>query len=97
LIFLLILLIVFKPDTFIWLKNAFKPVIYAFILAYLLDSVVKFFMRKLKVNRVQGIFLACICLIGIVSTLFYIAVPIIVQNINAISSFFLDEILILFR
>ncbi len=81
---------IFKTSTAIWLLSALKPLIYAFILAFLLDSVVRFFERKLKIRRNQGIFLACLLLLGIVVTLFYIIVPKLVENINAISSFFLD-------
>jgi predicted PurR-regulated permease PerM len=43
----------------------------AVIIAYLLDSVVTFFMRKLKVRRCQGILLACIILIGLIGFLVY--------------------------
>lgn len=87
---LLILLIVFNPGAFSWIIDSFKPIIYALIIAYLLDSVVEFFMRKLKVRRAQGIFLACIILIGIISTLIYKVVPQIVENINNIVSFIMD-------
>lgn len=90
LILFLILLIVFSPDTFGWITVSFKPVIYALILAYLLDSAVKFFVKKLKIRRVQGIFLACLLLLGLIVFLIYIIVPKIVENINAIASFFIN-------
>ncbi|WP_326907714.1 AI-2E family transporter [Sedimentibacter sp. MB31-C6] len=90
LILFLILLIVFSPDTFRWITVSFKPVIYALILAYLLDSAVKFFVNKLKIRRVQGIFLACLLLLGLIVFLIYIIVPKIVENINAIASFFIS-------
>ena len=84
------LLVVFSPGKISWVADAFGPVIYAFVLAYLLDSVVKFCVNKLHVRRSQGIFIACIALIGIIMLLFSIIVPKIVENINAIISFFLE-------
>ncbi|MDW5299665.1 MAG: AI-2E family transporter [Sedimentibacter sp.] len=87
---LLILLCVFSPHTFGWIAESFKPVIYALVIAYLLDSVVTFFMKKLKVRRAQGIFLACIILIGLIGTLIYKVVPQIVENINNIMTFIMD-------
>ncbi|HOG63799.1 MAG TPA: hypothetical protein PLB33_09480, partial [Sedimentibacter sp.] len=68
---LIILLIVFSPGTFSWIVDSFKPVIYGLVIAYLLDPVVMFLMRKLKVRRKQGIFLACLILIGTISALIY--------------------------
>ncbi|NYB76114.1 AI-2E family transporter [Sedimentibacter hydroxybenzoicus DSM 7310] len=70
-----------------WITNSFKPVIYALIMAYLLDSAVNFFVRKLKVRRSQGILLACIILIGLLSFIVYKVVPQIVDNINNIVNF----------
>lgn len=84
---MIVLLIVFNPGSLGWIIDAFKPVIYALIIAYLLDSLVAFFMRKLKVRRTQGIFLACIILIGIIGAVVYEVVPRIVENINNIMNF----------
>lgn len=81
---LIILLMVFSRSTFCWLKESFKPVIYALIIAYLLDSAVSFFIRKLKVRRCQGILLACIILIAVIGFSIYKLVPQIVENINNI-------------
>nr|WP_313344844.1 AI-2E family transporter [Sedimentibacter sp.] len=83
-------MIVFSPKTFVWITNSFKPVIYALIMAYLLDSAVNFFVRKLKVRRSQGILLACIILIGLLSFIVYKVVPQIVDNINNIVNFIMD-------
>ena len=81
-IVLIILLIVFSSSTLFWLKEAFQPVIYALILAYLLDSVVSFFVKRLKVRRSQGILLACLILLILVGFLLYMLVPQILENIN---------------
>lgn len=83
-VILIILLMVFSWSTFNWLKDSFKPVIYALILAYLLDSVVTFLVKRLKVRRCQGILLACVMLAGLVGFLICKLVPQIVENINNI-------------
>ena len=80
--FVIILLIVFKSSTLLWLLEAFQPVIYALILAYLLDSVVSFFVKRLKVRRSQGILLACLILLILAGFLLYMLVPQILENIN---------------
>lgn len=89
LIVFLMLTIVFNYNNISLIANAFKPVLYAFILAYLLDSVVRFCMIKLKVRRSQGILLACIALVGIIVFMFSIIVPKVVENINNVASFLL--------
>ncbi len=87
---LIILLIVFSPGTFSWIVDSFKPVIYGLVIAYLLDPVVMFLMRKLKVRRKQGIFLACLILIGTISFLIYKLLPQIIENVNNIMSFIME-------
>ncbi len=87
---LIILLIVFSPNTFSWIIDSFKPVIYGLIIAYLLDSVVIILMKKLKVRRKQGIFLAYVILIGILSALIYKVLPQIIENVNNIMSFIME-------
>ncbi|NLA14667.1 MAG: AI-2E family transporter, partial [Tissierellia bacterium] len=88
---LIILLIVFSPGTFSWIVDSFKPVIYGLVIAYLLDPVVMFLMRKLKVRRKQGIFLACLILIGTISALIYKLLPQIIENVNNIMSFIMER------
>lgn len=85
------MLIVFNADTIYWFIEALKPLIYGLILAYLLDSLVCFLVSRLKIRRSQGILLSFILMAAIILLLFYMFVPKIVENINAISSFFLDE------
>lgn len=91
LIVFLMLLIIFSYNKIYIITTAFAPVIYAFVLAYLLDSVVRFCIEKLHVRRSQGILLACIALIGIIVFMFSIIVPKIVENINNVVSFILDK------
>jgi predicted PurR-regulated permease PerM len=81
---------VFSPGTFGLIVGSFKPIIYGLAMAYLLDSVVMFLMKKLKVRRKQGIFLACVILIGIISTIIYKILPQIAENVNNIMDFIMD-------
>ena len=91
LIVFLMLLVVFNYSGINKVTKAFAPVVYAFMLAYLLDSVVRFCVEKLNVRRSQGIMLSCIALIGIIVFMFSIIVPKIVENINNVVSFVLDK------
>lgn len=87
----LMLLIVFNGSKIISITNAFKPLIYAFVIAYLLDSIVKFCIVKLKVRRSQGILLACIFILGLIAFIFSIIVPKVIENINYVVDFILNE------
>jgi len=90
-IIFLMLLLIFSGNKISLITEAFKPLIYAFVIAYLLDSIVRFCVIRLKVRRSQGILLACIALLGILMLMFSIIVPKIVENINAVASFVLDK------
>ncbi len=48
------------------------------------------FIKKLKVNRTQGIFLSCLVVIGIIGLVIYKILPQIVENIINITSFIMD-------
>jgi predicted PurR-regulated permease PerM len=84
-------LIVFNGSEISAIVNAFSPLIYAFVIAYLLDSLVRFFIVKLKVRRSQGILLACIVLVGLIVFMFSIIVPKVIENINNVVNFILNE------
>lgn len=91
LIIFLMFLMIFSMDKINFAIKAFLPIIYAFMFAYLLDSVVRFCMNVLHVRRQQAIFLACLAVLGIIMLIFSIIVPKIVENINAVISFFVDK------
>lgn len=84
-------MILFKNDTSLWIWNVLKPVVIAFVIAYLLDSIVKFFNRKLKAKRGSSILLTYLFLLGIIVLLISIIIPTIVENFNAVVSFLLDD------
>lgn len=56
-------------------------------MAYLLDSVVKFFVKYMKVNRIQGILLTCMVVLIAIGTIFYILLPKLIESINNIASY----------
>ncbi len=87
---LIILLMVFSDGTLRWLKEAFRPVIYAVVIAYLLDSLVTFFTRMLRVRRCQGILLACIITVGVIGFAIYKLLPKILENISSIVYFIME-------
>lgn len=87
---LIILLMVFGSGTLRWMKEAFKPVIYAVVIAYLLDSLVTFFTRMLRVRRCQGILLACIITMGVIGFAIYKLLPKILENISSIVYFIME-------
>lgn len=81
------LIFIFSPDKISFVANAFKPIIISFVVAYLLDSLVRVIVKKLKARRPQAIFLSCICLLSIIVIIFSILVPKIIDNAEAVISF----------
>lgn len=83
----LALIFIFSPDKITFVTSAFKPIIVSFVVAYLLDSLVRVIVKKLKTRRPQAIFLSCICLLSIIVIIFSILVPKIISNAEAVISF----------
>lgn len=81
------LIFVFSPDKIRFITGAIKPIVISFVLAYLIDAVVRIIVRKLKTRRTQAIFLSCILLLSIIVLLFSILVPKIISNAEAVISF----------
>lgn len=75
----------------IWLWKGFKPLIYAFLMAYLLDSAVKAFVKYFKIRRSQGILLSCIILFCFLIFTAYKILPQTVESINNIINFITDD------
>lgn len=90
LITLLIAMMLFKSDAISWFFDVINPIIVAFVIAYLLDSIVKFFMNKFKLKRGYSILLAYICVLLLIALLFALLVPSLIENFNAVVSFLID-------
>lgn len=90
-VFVLILVFIFDEGKLMWLKSSLSPILYAFIFAYIMDSLVRVIMRRLKARRPQAILLSFILLIGLVSILFSILIPRLMDNTNAVISFITSD------
>lgn len=86
-----IMLFIFSPDKITFILSAISPLVVSFVIAYLLDSLVRTIVLKLKTRRSQAILLACILVLGIIVLIFSILVPVIIDNANAVVSFFMQE------
>ena len=64
-----------------------KPVLIAFAIAYVLDSVVKFLDIRIKFSRNFSIFFTYLLIIGLITVLISFLVPIIIQNFNSVFNF----------
>ena len=81
------LIFIFNPSKISLVGSAFKPVIISFVVAYLMDSLVRFIVRRLKTRRTQAILLSCILLLGIIVIIFSLFVPKILDNAESVISF----------
>src|SRR6056297_2003661 len=64
-----------------------KPVLLAFAIAYILDSVVKFLDYRIKFSRNFSIFITYLLILILVTLLISFLVPIIIQNFNSVFNF----------
>src|SRR6056297_2393166 len=64
-----------------------KPVLLAFAIAYILDSVVKFLDIRIKFSRNLSIFITYLLILGLFTILISFLVPIIIQNFNSVFNF----------
>lgn len=85
------LVFVFRPEVIKFIFNAIKPLLISFAAAYLLDALVRVMVRKFKIRRTQAILLTCIIVISLISIIFSIFVPILIENSNAVISFVMDS------
>lgn len=82
-----ILVFIFSPDKIKLVSGAFKPIIISFAVAYLIDSLVRFIVKRLNTRRTQAILLSCILLLGIIVLIFSLFVPKIIENAESVISF----------
>lgn len=72
------------------LVSVFRPVILAFAIAYILDSVANVFIRRLKMRRKVGILLTYLIFVGAVVVAISFVVPVISENFNSMVDFFVN-------
>ena len=83
----IMLIFIFSPSKISFIFFVLKPVIIAFIIAYLLDSLVKSIMKRFKMRREPAIFLTCVSLLCIVLIVFSIFIPILIENAESVIAF----------
>jgi len=80
----------FRNNAASTLVSIAKPVILAFAIAYILDSIVKFLDIRIKLSRNFSIFITYLVIISLVSLLVSFLAPIIIQNFNSVFNFVIN-------
>lgn len=81
------LIFIFSPDKISFIISALNPVITSFVIAYLLDSLVKSMMKRLKLGRKAAIFLSCMSVLCAILVIFAIVIPMLIENAEAVIEF----------
>lgn len=78
------IVILFLTKTPIWtlIAKGIKPVVYAFIIAYILDYCVRYFEKKLKFNRIISIIITFAIFISIIVLFGALVVPRVVDTVS---------------
>ena len=86
LIFIATTIVLFLTRTPVWhlLFKGITPVVYAFIIAYILDYLVRFIEKKLKLKRMFAILLTFIVFLSLITLLGALIIPRIVDAVNKI-------------
>lgn len=84
-----IMFVLLLYNNFVFVVEIFKkflslstPFIYGFIIAYILNPLVKYFKDKHKIKKCYAIFLSYLIFICIIGTFTYMALPSIIENIK---------------
>jgi predicted PurR-regulated permease PerM len=81
------LIVIFTPNRISFVFSALRPVFTSFVMAYLLDSLVKLIMKRFKLRRAPAIFLTCVSLLCVVLIVFAIFIPILIYNAESVIKF----------
>ncbi len=66
----------------IYIIGIFQPLLWGIGIAYVLNPMMKIFEKKLKINRIFSILLCYIIVIGIITTIITIVIPMIGKNVS---------------
>ena len=80
----------FNSDALTSIVSVFQPVILAFAIAYILDSVANVFIKRLKMSRKVGILLTYLIFVGALVLAISYVVPVISENFNSLVDFFVN-------
>lgn len=87
LILFCMLIFIFSPNKLSFIISSLKPIFESFVIAYLLDSLVKFIMKTFKMGRNSSIYLSCIALLCVILIVFSIFIPILIENAESVVAF----------
>ena len=82
-----IFLIVFASDKLAFTLSVFSPVLYGVVIAYLMDGIVRFFARKLKMHRNLAIAISFILVLGLGGISFYYTIPFLVNTVKELLTY----------
>ncbi|HAS72915.1 MAG TPA: hypothetical protein DCS67_02080 [Clostridiales bacterium UBA8960] len=80
------IIVLFLSQTPVWqyLKSGLRPLIIAFIIAYILDYSVRFFESKLRLPRSIAILMSFLIFIGLIGMLGVVVVPSIIEAVSSL-------------
>ncbi len=77
-----VFLIVFASDKIAFVLSVFAPLVYGIVIAYLMDGIVRFFNRRLKMHRNLAIAVAFVIVLAIVFLGCYYTLPLLVNTVS---------------
>lgn len=83
-LFILLIGLLFAPDKLALIYQIFSPILYATILAYLLDALVRFFEKGKWIRRNLAVFATCFLLLASIALLFALIIPTAITQLESI-------------
>lgn len=80
----IVILLLTQTPVWQYVSSGLRPILTAFVIAYLLDYFVRFFERKLKLHRALAIFLSISLFISMVSLLGVVVIPNIIDAVSSL-------------
>lgn len=77
-----VFLIVFASDKIAFVLSVFAPLVYGIVIAYLMDGIVRFFNKKLKMHRYLAIAVAFIIVIAVGFLGIYYTLPLLIKTVK---------------
>ena len=82
-----IFLVVFASDKISFILSVFAPVLYGVVIAYLMDGIVRFFAKRLKMHRNLAIVVSFVLVLGIGSLVCYYTIPFLINTVKDLVSY----------
>ena len=80
----IVILLLTQTPVWQYVSSGLKPILTAFVIAYLLDYFVRFFERRIKLHRALAIFLSITLFISMVSLLGVVVIPSIIDAVSSL-------------